>query len=405
MVNQLRHQVIWKLLRLPVYVFLRITFNYSCQKEQKIPGPFLLIANHVTDFDPLMVGCSFPQQMYFVASEHLFRKGFLSKLLIWLVAPIPRIKGSTDMVSALNIVRTLRHNSNVGLFAEGDRSWNGITGPLHPTTVRLIRMSKAALVTYRLSGGYLSSPRWSRTLRRGKTSGRLMNVYPPDRLAAMADQEIMSAVMGDIYEDAYEAQWADPVKYKGKKLAEGLERALYTCPVCKGLCTLHSKDNWLYCGCGMRVRYNEFGFFEGKDCPFQTAAEWDEWQNYFLYRYLISAVKGPILKDGGQSLWWIDTGHQAKLVAKGTLALYRDHLQLGGFSVPLPKISHMGVYGPATIVFSAEGINYEIRSAISRSGRKYLTVFNLLTDGMSATRSNMQKTAINGDFEPCAKAQ
>lgn len=384
--RRFRHKIIWKLLRFPVYIFMKLKFNYSCEKAPRIPGSFLLISNHVTDFDPLMIGCSFAQQMYFVASEHLFRKGFLSKLLVWLVAPIARIKGSTDTASALTIIRTLRCGSNVGLFAEGDRSWNGLTGRLHPTTARLIRASRSALVTYKLSGGYLSSPRWSRTIRRGKVRGQLMNVYMPDRLAAMTDQEITDAVIGDIYEDAYKTQCIKPVRYRGKNLAEGLENALYTCPVCKDICTTHSRKDLFYCDCGMSVRYNDFGFFEGQDRPFQTIAAWDEWQNDFLRRHILSAGTGPILKDEGQRLWRIGRGHKANLVTEGALSLYRDHLQLGSFSVPLSKIYHMGVYGAATIVFSAEGINYEIKSAVSRSGRKYLTVFTFLTSGMPAVR-------------------
>ena len=156
--SRIRHLVVWKLLRYPTYLFVKLRFRYSSKPAPKIPGPFLLIANHVTDLDPVMVGSSFSRQIYFVASEHLFRKGFISRLLVWLVAPIARVKGSTDTVSAMNIIRSLRRGANVGLFAEGDRSWNGVTSPLHPTTARLIKASKATLVTYRLSGGYMTSP-------------------------------------------------------------------------------------------------------------------------------------------------------------------------------------------------------------------------------------------------------
>jgi 1-acyl-sn-glycerol-3-phosphate acyltransferase len=140
--SRVRHLIIWKLLRYPAYLFLKLRFRYTCEQAPKIPGPFLLVANHVTDLDPVMVGCSFSQQMYFVASEHLFRKGFISRLLVWLVAPIARIKGSTDTVSAMNILRSLRRRANVGLFAEGDRSWNGLTSELHPTTACLIKLPR-----------------------------------------------------------------------------------------------------------------------------------------------------------------------------------------------------------------------------------------------------------------------
>ena len=384
---RLRHKIVWKVLGIFVMIFLKLKFNYSCEPAPRIPYPFLMIANHVTDLDPLMVGCSFRQQMYFVASEHLFRRGFLTKLLKWLVAPIARIKGSTDTVSAMNIIRTLKRRSNVGLFAEGDKSWNGLTGALHPTTGRLIKASRAALVTYKLVGGYLSSPRWSKRFRRGKMYGRTVRVYSPEELAAMSAEEITRAINADIFEDAFATQRAEPIRFRGKELASGLENALYACPSCGKLCRLHSRDDMFLCTCGLTVKYNEYGCFEGADRPFETIAEWDDWQERYLRQLAPALGDGPIYEDHGQSLWQINTDHSEKLVASGTLRLFRDRFELGSFSVELGKLYQMGVYGPANIVFSSEGVNYEIKSEIVRSGRKYLTMFELLT-GCRATPGN-----------------
>jgi 1-acyl-sn-glycerol-3-phosphate acyltransferase len=387
-VGNLKHRIIWRLLRFPASVFLKLKYNYSCGQAGRIPGPFLLIANHVTDLDPLMVGCSFKQQMYFVASEHLFRKGFLTKLLVWLAAPIPRIKGSTDTVSAMNILRALKRKSNVGLFAEGDKSWDGTTLPLHPTTARLIKAAKATLVTYRISGGYLSSPRWGATVRRGRMHGRVVGVYTPEQLRGMTDEALTGMISRDIEEDAYQAQRLNPVAYRGKNLAEHLEMALYTCPSCCGIATMHSRGDTFYCECGLSVTYNEYGFFQGESLPFETITQWDKWQDAFLAAHVKSTGDGPIVQDPGQSLYRINADHSETLVAQGTMRLYRDRFELGDFSVPLEKLYQMGVYGAGTIVFSAEGVNYEIKSAVLRSGRKYLTLYQLLTGSLVSARAN-----------------
>lgn len=378
--KRLKHIVIWKILRLPVALFLWIRFNYTYKPAVKIDGPFLMIANHITDLDPLMVGCGLRRYMHFVASEHLFRKGLLSKLLIWISAPIARIKGSTDTMSAMNIMRTLRHKSNVGLFAEGDRSWNGVTSRLHPTTARLIKASKSTLVTYRITGGYLTSPRWRNKVRRGKMSGCVVNVYAPDKLAEMTDSDLNEAVSRDIYEDAYETQRNEQVVYRGRKLAEGLEKALYTCPVCKGVGTMHSNGNKFFCDCGLTVTYSKYGLFEGDLRPFDTIRDWDTWQEQFLRSYVTTIGQGPIYRDIGQSLWRIDIDHSETLVTEGALELYKDRMVIGEFSVPLHKLYQMGVYGSGMIVLSAEGINYEIKSSVQRSGRKYLTMHKILTE-------------------------
>ncbi len=386
--SRLRHRIMWSILRFPAYIFLKLKFNYSCERAPKIDGPFLLVANHVTDLDPVMVGCSFRQQMYFVASEHLFRRGFMTKLLVWLVAPIPRIKGSTDTVSAMSIMRALKNKSNVGLFAEGDKSWNGLTGQLHPTTGRLIKASRAALVTYKLTGGYLSSPRWSKTSRRGWINGRMVKVYTPEQLMGMTAEAITEAINTDICEDAFETQRRVSIRYRGKALASGLENALYACPACKKVCTLKSRGDDFECSCGLKVKYNEYGFFEGENKPFETVAQWDAWQQSFLRQHALTAGDGPIYEDSEQSLWQIGPDHSEEFVTEGALALYKDRLVLGSFSVPLNKLYQMSVYGDAHIVFSAEGVNYEIKSEIVRSGRKYESMLGVLTNTAVRGRPN-----------------
>ena len=102
------HKRVWRLIHWPVTTVFKLLFHYSCEKYQP-EGPTLVISNHVTNYDPFFVAASFPKhQMYFVASEHLFRMGWLSKLIRWLVAVIPRRKGSTGMDTAMACLRQLR---------------------------------------------------------------------------------------------------------------------------------------------------------------------------------------------------------------------------------------------------------------------------------------------------------
>lgn len=43
------------------------------ENAEGLPENYIVLSNHVTDYDPLLVGVSFPGQMYFVASEHITR--------------------------------------------------------------------------------------------------------------------------------------------------------------------------------------------------------------------------------------------------------------------------------------------------------------------------------------------
>ena len=90
-----RHQKAWRILYSLCHRWICRKFNLTYEDLQ-VDGPVLLIPNHVCAWDPLLVAMSLREkQIYYVASEHLFRLGVLTRLLNWLVAPIPRRKASS----------------------------------------------------------------------------------------------------------------------------------------------------------------------------------------------------------------------------------------------------------------------------------------------------------------------
>ena len=144
MEHHTRHAVVWKLLRPLVRLILFIRFNYRC-RSQAPKGPYVVVCNHVTDWDPLLLGAAFRNQMYFLASEHIMRLGFVSRLLDWLVHPIVRQKGGSAAPAVMEMLRTVKAGCNVALFPEGNRTWDGVTRDFPASTGKLIRQSGAWL--------------------------------------------------------------------------------------------------------------------------------------------------------------------------------------------------------------------------------------------------------------------
>jgi hypothetical protein len=54
--------------------------------------------------------------MYFVASEHIFRWGLLSKLIVFLQAPIARLKATADTSAVRQVLRRLQEGHSVCIF-------------------------------------------------------------------------------------------------------------------------------------------------------------------------------------------------------------------------------------------------------------------------------------------------
>ena len=375
-----RYRRVWVFFRWLLGPMLKRKFNYTpelCSAE----GTYLVLANHNTDWDPLLLALAFPNYMSFVASEHIFRKPLTAKLLGFLVAPIARLKGTTAGDTAMTMLRRLKKGVNVAMFAEGNRSFDGRTGEILPATGKLAKASGAGLVTYRFDGGYFTSPRWSGgSIRRGKLRGRVVNVYTPEQLKAMTPAQVNEAINRDLFVDAYAVQREEMVAYKGKDPAVGLETLLCRCPKCGGLDTLHSAGDTLSCGCGFTVRYNEFGFFEGADAPFDNITDWDAAQTEALCALAdgVSDPDTPIFSDRDMLLEEVLPDHSVRAVGSGSMALYTDRLECCGMSFPLAELGGFMLHGAQAVDLSMGGRSFAIRSGPRRCTRKYMTLISHL---------------------------
>lgn len=349
-------------------------FNFESEPLPNIVnGPFLLAANHNTDLDPVLLSAATDAHMYFVASEHVLRGGIGAWLLKKLFAPIARLKGATDASAAMAILRKLRGSANVCLFAEGNRSFNGITGAVFPATGKMVKAAGCYLITYRFEGGYFTSPRWSTGLRRGVMRGRPVRVFSPAQLKSMSAAEINEAIATDIFEDAYERQAEENVAFRGKRLAEKLETALFVCPCCEKAGTMSSRGDELKCKCGMSARYDEKGYLHG--APFSTVTEWDAWQSAKLAEL---AKKDSVLCHDDDILLAELTPKGEKHICRGELSLSANGLRIGDVQMPLREISDMAIVGRGRIMLTSGEGHYELRGNRSFCGRKYFLFYKLL---------------------------
>ena len=379
MMEHLRfHQGFWRFFWPLVRFFIQRKFNLDaeiCRED----GPFLVLCNHNTDWDPLILACAFPRYMSYVASEHIFRWGFAGKLIVAVLAPIARLKGKTAGDTAMTMLRRLRKGVSVAMFAEGNRSFNGLTNEILPATGKLARSSGVKLITYRLDGAYFTSPRWSASLRRGKMTGRIVRVYAPEELKAMSAEEVNAAIRRDLFVDAYAVQREWMIPYRGKNLAEHLETVLCRCPRCGAVGSLKSAGDTLRCTCGFSVRYNEYGFFEGEDAPFDNVTDWDAAQTRELLALADAAVDAPIFTDDGMDLKevFLDS-HTDSPLGSGRMALYADRLECCGQVFPLAELGGFSLVQAQTVDFSCGGRYFEITSPEVRCTRKYMIVIDHL---------------------------
>lgn len=367
------HTFVWKILRLIVSPFIRLKFNYTPQICYE-KGPVIVLCNHNTDWDPLFLGIAFPGYLSLVASEHIFRWGTISSIIKFLFDPIPRLKGTTAVSTALNISRKLRKGISVAIFAEGNRSFNGVTGFILPSTSKLVKTSKATLVTYKIHGGYLASPRWSGSkIRKGKINGEIVGVYSAEKIKEMSVDEIDRLIQRDLYEDAYELQRKKMVPFVSENPAEHLETLLCYCPKCKNFNTLYSKKDKLNCRCGFGITYNDFGFLEGEDALFDNLKQWDDWQTKIINEKIDQSKDNDLIfEDTEFKLIKVLSGHESETEGYGNIRLFFNKLEVCGQEFDISEISGFALIGPQRVEFSVGKKCYELISDKIRCTRKYM---------------------------------
>jgi len=318
--------------------------------------------------------------MYFLTSEHALRNGFPSKVLNFIFSPVSIDKTNTDIQAVKEMIRRIKKGASVCLFAEGDRSFSGKTAPLTLSAAKLVKASRADLITFRIEGGYFTTPRWGKKIRRGAMTGGVVNKYTAEEIKSKTDSEVLALIESDIFVDAYGTQREKRISYRGKGLAENIETALYMCPCCGKLGTLHSGGNSFSCACGLTAVYTESGFLEGESLPFTTVTEWYEWQGSKLAEVVKNAGDGLICADEDQCLYEVEVTVGKKLVGEGRLWIDCGALHCAGMRFPIERITRVAVAGQMVLLFSLkDGPTYEVRSAVPRSALKYREIFRILS--------------------------
>ena len=353
-----KHILVYTLVRPLVMVFLWLKFGYTFTVAKNLPENYIVLSNHTTDYDPIFTACSFPKHMYFVGSEHIARWKRWYQLLNNLFAPIMRPKGMLGASTTMEVLRKVKAGSSVCIFAEGARCWDGVTGPILPSTGRTVKSAKCGLVTYKIVGGYFASPNWStKNTRRGYVHGAPVNVYTKEQLAAMTVDEINAAIARDLYEDAYSRQLEQPRRYRGKNPAEQMENLLFICPTCGAIDQIHSHGDTVSCGaCGAAFRYDEYGMLQ--NAPFHTVRDLAIWQREQVE---LAADTGTVYHIPDAVLSAV-ANHQESVLDSGAAQISAEAITCGETTIPLEEILDLQIHGKHALVFSTAKAYYEMIS-------------------------------------------
>jgi 1-acyl-sn-glycerol-3-phosphate acyltransferase len=117
---------VYDIAKAAVQAFARLTFRYRVIGAEKVPrtGGLLVVANHISNLDPPLLGVAVPRPISYMAKKELFAMPILKQLLPHLNAfPVDRQAGGTAALRAS--LRMLKEGRCVGMFPEGGRNVTG----------------------------------------------------------------------------------------------------------------------------------------------------------------------------------------------------------------------------------------------------------------------------------------
>ena len=345
-----RHRVITKVLSpvLKLYSSMRYGIKIEPFKEQE-NRPYLILYNHQTAFDQFFVGCSFKGPIYYVASEDIFSKGWVSAIIRYVVAPIPIKKQSTDITAVMNCMRVVKEGGTIAIAPEGNRTYSGKTEYMNPAIATMAKKMRLPIVLYRIEGGYGVHPRWSDVVRKGKMRSYVSKVIQPEEYKDLSEEEILALIEEGLMVD----EAASDSNFYSEKRAEYLERAIYVCPYC-GLSEFESHGNEIFCKkCMRKISYGVDKRLTGVgfDFPFEFVAQWYDYQKDFINKLDVLTYKEePLYRDKASLSEVIVYKCKNLLREDAEIALYGDRIVFDESSentlvVPFNEVSAISVLG------------------------------------------------------------
>jgi 1-acyl-sn-glycerol-3-phosphate acyltransferase len=114
-------------------------------------GGLLILANHRSDVDPVLVQLACPRTVYFMAKSELFQMPILGWVIRFFRA-FPVRRGEPDKASVKKAVGYLRAGETVCVFPEGELSETGGMLPLKPGVALIVRMAGVPVICLGLRG-------------------------------------------------------------------------------------------------------------------------------------------------------------------------------------------------------------------------------------------------------------
>ncbi len=145
--------MIFGILKFLVRIILALVRRWEVKGIENIPGSggVVLVANHVSYWDPVVVICAFKRRVYFMAKAELFKIPVVG-YVVAISGAFPVRRDRADRNAIRTALKLLEEGQVVGVFPEGTRSHSGEMLKPHLGAAMLALKSGAPVLPVAVSG-------------------------------------------------------------------------------------------------------------------------------------------------------------------------------------------------------------------------------------------------------------
>ena len=147
--------MLYQILRLigkPV-IYLLFLPKIIGKKNTRHKGRAVVIANHFSFWDPLLIAVIFKRQVYWMGKIELF-KSRIARMFFNAVKAFPVRRGEGDLAAIRHAFRILKAEKLFGIFPEGTRIKTGEIGRFEPGTAMIALKNNAPVIPVYIKGKY-----------------------------------------------------------------------------------------------------------------------------------------------------------------------------------------------------------------------------------------------------------
>jgi len=321
--------IVFALLYVAGKLLIRLLFPITVVGREFLPqsGPAIIVANHACYLDPIFITAATNRYIRFLTTSEMMRTS-VGRHLFTRLGSISIRRYTSDLQAVRALLVALKEGETVGIFAEGERTWDGNPLPITAKVTKLLSRANVPIVPIRIEGSYAIFPRWARFPLPGRIRVRIFPPFLPPLL-----NKHISSMLAMIAAQSDGQTWF-------RRSASGISQLLWACPICHGVGTIYTHGPVVHCGhCNQAWRIDKrliLHSSNGKTDFLASLAASLKAKEIFKGQKTLSSDGRVNLLEGEQDL---------QLIASGKLQYQAGVLHVGSISFPVGNARSLTIEG------------------------------------------------------------